>query len=30
MLTTIDAWYLAFFAFGMLSAWAVIKGLDSD
>lgn len=25
-----DAWYLVFSLYGMLTAWAMIKGLSSD
>jgi len=27
-MSSYDAWYLMFFAFGLISAWAVIKGFS--
>lgn len=27
-MTSVDAWYLVFAYFGMLTAWAMIKGLS--
>lgn len=29
MMTTIDAWYLMFFALGMVCAWAIVSGFRS-
>ena len=30
MMTSVDYWYLVFAAFGLVCAWAVVKGLDSE